>query len=48
MQLAIADLPDPGDPLSRNPRLGASLLIVFTLSSFRMTLNIYYLIFCRI
>jgi hypothetical protein len=48
MQLAMADLPDPGDPLNKNPRLGGSLLISLTFSSFRMTLNIYYLIFFRI
>ena len=45
MQLAMADLPDPGDPLNRKPRLGGSLLMALTLSSLRMTLKIYYLIF---
>jgi hypothetical protein len=41
MQLAMAVLPAPGDPLNRKPLLGGNLLIALTLSSFKMTLNIY-------
>jgi len=45
MQLAKAVFPEPGDPLSKNPLFGGSLLTAFTVYSLTMMLKISSLIF---